>query len=133
MPNPTAIRNKKYMQQIKDFGGMRFGKIMPTDIDAFLDFNDKIFILIELKYDGHSMPRGQELALERLSDACWTDTRESYVIVATHHSGADEDISVSDANVIRVRWHKRWYSWRDKNETVRGLVDRIRLGMKIES
>jgi len=41
----TIIRNEDFMRQIKEFSGMRFGRISPTDIDCFLDFGNKLFKL----------------------------------------------------------------------------------------
>ena len=121
----TIIRNEDFMRQIKDFSGMRFGRISPTDIDCFLDFWNKLFILVELKHGEAELPLGQKLALERLCDACESDTRSSCLIIARHDCGKDESIDVSQAVVSDIRWERKWHSWRDKNDTVRKLIEKV--------
>ena len=58
----SLIRNRDYMRQIKDFSGLRFGKISPTDIDGFLDFGNSLFIFVEMKHGDARIPYGQKLA-----------------------------------------------------------------------
>lgn len=65
-----VIRNREYAKQLKDFSGLRYGKITPTDIDGFLDFGDQLFVVVEGKHAGSAIQTGQRLALERLVDAC---------------------------------------------------------------
>lgn len=122
----TAIRNADYMAQIKDFSGLWFGSILPTDIDAFMDFQDRLFVFVELKHGDAVMARGQELALERLCDACTTSTRESCLIIGRHQAGLGEQIDVSEAIVSDVRWHGSWYQWQERGETVRDVIEHVR-------
>lgn len=62
------IRNREHVP-VKDFSGLRYGKITPTDIDGFVEFKDKIFILLELKFGDSVLKYGQRTALERGCDA----------------------------------------------------------------
>ena len=73
----SLIRNRDYMRQIKDFSGLRFGKISPTDIDGFLDFGNSLFIFVEMKHGDTRIPYGQKLALTRLCDAVANEYRQS--------------------------------------------------------
>jgi len=122
----SAIRNAQFMEQLKDFSGLKFGTISPTDIDGFLDFGNHIFVLIELKYKHPSLQGGQRLALERLCDACQSEMREAYVIIATHETDIPNQIDVAGAIVHRMRWHGSWHVREAKHETVRELIDKIR-------
>jgi len=122
----TGIRNEGYMRQIKEFSGLRFGSITPTDIDCFFDFSDGLFIFVELKHGDTKLPFGQKLALERLCDACESGGKKSCLIVARHDCPQDENIDVSLAVVSDVRWERKWRPWRDKNDTVRDLVEKVR-------
>lgn len=65
-----VIQNREAASRINDFSGLRWGKITPTDIDLFLDFQNRIFIVGEGKTEGLELKYGQKLALTRLTDAC---------------------------------------------------------------
>lgn len=69
-PVRGVIQNREAAERISDFSGLRWGKITPTDIDLFLDFQNKVFIVGEGKTTGLKLKYGQKLALMRLTDAC---------------------------------------------------------------
>lgn len=116
------IRNRSYAQQLKDYSGLRWGKITPTDIDGFADFNNEIFVFIECKHGESAMPFGQRLALERLCDACQKSGLKSMVIVANHNVDFNNDIDVSAQPVSLIRLNGKW---RKPNtpQTVRTAID----------
>lgn len=68
MSERGVIRDIRFARQRAAFTGMRFGTITPTDIDGFIEFNDEVFVFMEAKHRNAELPRGQELALERLCD-----------------------------------------------------------------
>jgi hypothetical protein len=101
------IKNKEFISQVKVFSGIKIGSISPTDIDGFLDFGNKLFIFIEAKYGVSSLKGGQKLALERLCDACQTDTRTSILIITNHL--AENDIDVGNTIVQKYRYNGKWF------------------------
>ncbi len=119
MAERGVIRNRKYAQQIRDFSKLRFGKITPTDIDAFLDFQDKVFIFIESKYKDSQLPYGQRLALERLADSTWKSGKHTLLIIASHVK--DGDIEYSSCMVRELRWQGKKYF--PKNKTAKQVID----------
>lgn len=125
LDNETRIRNEGYVRQVKEFSGLRFGSIAPTDIDCFLDFGDHLFIFVELKYGETKLPLGQRLALERLCDACENADRKSCLIIARHECPPNVKIDVALAIVSEIRWERKWRQWRDKNDTVHELITRV--------
>jgi len=106
-PQGSLIRNKEYAARLKDFSGLRFGKISPTDIDGFLDFSDRLFIFVETKYQNSPVPYGQKLALERLCDATQSDTRNSYLLLTSYDS--DGDIDIGETVVKQYRYQRVWH------------------------
>ena len=102
------IRNRQCAAQLKDFSGLRFGKITPTDIDGFVDFQNKAFVIFEVKHGSTPMPYGQRLGYERLADACEKAGIRTLVIVAHHEVHAPQDIDVSALRVTQVRLQGRW-------------------------
>lgn len=122
--NRGIIRNRKLAQQIRDFSGLRYGKITPTDIDCFLDFGDKLFVFVETKHKGAIVPFGQRLALERLSDATESKDRKSLLLIAIHYVMEDEDINFSECIVVELRYEGKW-KLLDKPHTVKEIIDRF--------
>lgn len=115
------IRNRDYAAQIRDFSGLKFGKITPTDIDGLIEYQDKGFVFIEAKYGTANLPYGQELALVRLCDVI-QQNRPSLLIIARHYSKGDIDFAQMVVEKFRYRgiWHKE-----DKEITVKNLTDRF--------
>lgn len=119
------IKNRNYIQQVKDFGSLRFDTIQPTDIDGFIDFGNKIFFIIEVKY-GNKMPGlGQRLAFERLCDACVRGGVTTFVIIAGHNKTFEEDIDVGNLFVSKYRYNGGWHSPK-KEITVRDAISILR-------
>ena len=102
------IRNREAAGQLKDFSGLRYGKITPTDIDGFADFQNKAFVIFEVKYGTAPVPYGQRLALERLADACEAGGVRSLVIVAHHQVKMPADINVAELPATKVRMKGKW-------------------------
>ena len=118
------IVNRARAQQIKDFVGLRWGNITPTDIDCFVDFQNRLFVIIEYKCGEAQMPRGQELALERLCDACEKAEIPTYLLAATHNHKVEEDIDCAQATVTN-HYHKR--EWKECKEiSVKEAIDKLR-------
>jgi hypothetical protein len=118
-----SIRNRDFAQQLRDFTGLCFGKISPTDIDAFMDFGGEVFIFIEAKHGNAPLRHGQRLALERLCDACQKAGVESIVLVASHDT--DGDVSYATLPVTLIRLHGKWRP-PTKPMTVRQAIDEFR-------
>ena len=108
-PTRGKIQNRDRARQINDFSGLRFGNITPTDIDGLIEYKNKAYIIIELKYLTTKLPRGQELALERLTDDLTKSGKPTICIVASHEQNdPKEDIKVSDTIVIKYRRNRKW-------------------------
>jgi hypothetical protein len=149
MKDRGEIRNQKYYSQKLGFAGLRYGNITPTDVDVMIEYRDKCFVWIELKYQDHPVPLGQRLALERLCDAVQAGRKDALLLVATHH--AKDKIDVAEAMVIEYRWmglkrvpkrqftvkkaldkYMRWHGWdgiemaeEEKDTSVSDLRDRL--------
>jgi hypothetical protein len=100
------IRFRERATQVVDFKDLRYDLITPTDIDGLIEFQNRCYVLIELKHAGNpSMPYGQRLAFERLAN----DLRKPVVILlCVHDTSADEDIDAAAARVQSVFWRGKW-------------------------
>jgi len=87
---------------------MRVEKITPTDLDGLVEFHNKGYFLIELKLDGVLMPKGQEIAIERLCDDLVRVKPKTIAVVARHETPLGRDIDCKSAIVDAVRECGRW-------------------------
>lgn len=125
------IRNRQAGRQIVDYSGLRYGNITPTDIDGFLEFGNRLFVLIELKFMGVPLPYGQQLALERLvTSSDDIPARRAFCLVCEHCTPVDGDIIAHDA-IVRAVYGRRAmdesYIWTQpaKKTTARHYIDRL--------
>ena len=125
MVDRGVIRNRDFKTQVADMSGLTFGKITPTDLDAFMDFNNRLFVFVEAKYGLTSMPYGQQLALERLVDACHTPPHRYSVAFVTSHTSSG-DIDFAKTVVTKYRWNGKWLTPQKLNATLRQGVDCFR-------
>ena len=91
--------------QERDYSGLRWGKMTPTDIDGLIDFWGKAWVLFELKHIGAQMPDGQRIAFERLVDDL-DITKPSIAFIAEHD--ICDVIDAANATVTKFRWSKKW-------------------------
>jgi hypothetical protein len=106
----SLIRNSKEVVRAIDFTGVQHGAVHPSDIDAVLEFDNDILILIEVKKRGNEIPLGQKLLLERIS-LSWR-TKKSVVLKVEYEDiyPIDENIPLEACFVTeyfhRCRWTK---------------------------
>jgi len=119
------IKYPERAAQLRNFSGLNYGKITPTDVDALLEFSDRLFVLMEFKCSGVLFERGQRLCFERLVNALAYTRRKSVVVLAEHDTPIGEQIDCSKAIVTEFfeggQWHKRKNDGRQV--TVREFID----------
>jgi hypothetical protein len=104
----VEIKNINNFKQGLDFSGLRCGSLLATDIDCFMEFQNKLFIFIEVKYGGSEIPLGQRIAYERLCTRLNTDSSNCFVLVTSHNISNESIIDICKTNVYMFR-HK--YEW----------------------
>lgn len=101
--------------QVVEFIGMRFGKSTPTDIDGFIEKDNKAFVLFELKYMDAKPPLGQRMALMRLVDNLRIAGKESVLFIARHEvTDPHENVIAADAKVTEIYYCGRWRKYNGK-------------------
>ena len=119
------INNEEMAKQLNCFCGLRYDTITPTDIDGFVEFADRLFILLEGKRVGASLSGGQRLAFERLCDAVQSTGRIFSVAVYEHDIPPPQQIDVASCSVVEYRWLGKWNTIKS-GVTVRQFIDKIR-------
>lgn len=130
MPMESKIRNPYRMRQLIDFTGLELGGgIYPTDIDGLIEYHDKEYILIEVKYGKTKVPFGQKLAMERMVDD-FTKIGKPSVAIVCEHNEKDAKKHVIAANCrVREIYYGGEKQWRktDTKMTVREFIDGFQL------
>ena len=127
MTERGTIRNRESAAQIRDFSGLRWGTITPTDIDGAVEFQDKAYVLFELKYGESTVPYGQRLAIERMCRDLHKAGKPVLGMIARHNTNPSDDIRAADADVVEVwvDWGSGPVQWRRPNKqlTVKEAID----------
>jgi beta-xylosidase len=106
-----VIQNIGRKQQINDFSELRFENITPTDMDGVIEYKDRAYIFLEIKYLDKELPWGQRLFLERLVNDI-AETGKQAVAIVIEHSVRDISLSVpvADCKVREAYYHniRQW-------------------------
>lgn len=106
--NRGLIINRERARQLRDYSGLRFGDITPTDIDGVIEYQNKAYVIYEFKLVNAIVPFGQRLALERLTDDL-ESRKPTLCIIASHNElNCDEDIDAANASVTEYRLKGEW-------------------------
>jgi hypothetical protein len=109
--NRGKLQNRARVKQIISFDGMLVDNITPTDIDGFIEYRDKAFVLYEFKLNGAEMPRGQRLALERTVNAFRRANKGAVLFLCKHNvKDPAQDVIAADAVVDKVYLDGKWYN-----------------------
>lgn len=107
-----SLPHTERFRQAVDYSGMIFFKgSTPTDVDGFLEKNNKMFIFYEYKLRGTPMPEGQEIAYTHLCDALRAAGKQA-VLFLCEHKDYDPQINVcgKDAVVTKYYSNGKWFS-----------------------
>ena len=121
MPERGEVYNRERAQQIRDFSGMRFGSITPTDIDGLIEYRDTCYVFIEAKLEGYEMKDGQRLALERLIDDL---DKPAVLFVCEHDTAPQVDIDMANTTATKCYINGKWLTFPEE-VTLRSAVDRF--------
>jgi beta-xylosidase len=107
-----VIQNIGRKQQINDFSELRFGNITPTDMDGVIEYKDKAYIFIEIKYLNKELPWGQRLFLERMVNDISETGKQAVAIVIEHNiHDISHSVPVADCKVREI-YHYNTKQWK---------------------
>jgi len=127
MQTRGSINNRGRAKQLRDFSGLRFGNITPTDIDGLIEYQNKAYIIFELKLIGATVPPGQRLALERLTDDLEKAGKQTLCIIASHNiDNYNKDIDAANTSVTEYRLKGEWTQVGPEEElTTRNIIEKF--------
>lgn len=106
--NRGCIQYHNRMRQVIDFSGLRDETITPTDIDGYIDYRNKGFIVFEYKHVNATFSKGQRIALERIIDNFRRAGKKAALFLCRHHQPTCEDIKGADAVVESIYYDGEW-------------------------
>lgn len=116
------IRNYARARQQRDYSGLRYGNITPSDIDGHIEYHDICHIFIEIKSPDVEMPYGQKLEHERLNDDLSQVKPTLTILVENNESNPMKDICVATCPVVSIYRNKQWRVAK-KPLTVKEVID----------
>lgn len=120
----SLIQNAGRAKQVCNFYGLQFGGKCAMDVDLFMDFSGRAWVLGELKYGDKEMSKGQRIAIEQFCFDMAHLGKPVLAFVASHLHPEDEEIDCANATV-RLVWHNgTWVSLHD-HITVRAVMERF--------
>jgi len=121
----SVIQHPERMRQLVDFGGLVYGKIMPTDIDGMIEYRNKAYVIIELKYGNTDTPDGQRMCLERMVEDTTFGGKRAVAIIAEHYVADTSESIFADKCIVRELYLSDENKWRPpiRTMTVRELID----------
>jgi len=123
MAERGEIRDRTIAKQVRDYRGLRWGNVTPTDIDGFVEFRGEMFLFFELKHGDNDMPCGQKIAFERLVDVV-SVSKPAILIVGKHENEAQTDIKAHECEVVKYRSNNQWH-YPTRKVTMKALADRF--------
>lgn len=120
--NRGQIQFRERSRQIIDFGGLQYGNITPTDIDGLIEYKNKAYAIIEMKYGNAEMPKGQKLAIERMVDDLSSKGKLATAFLCEHDvANTNEDIIASKTIVRSCYYNGYWRN--DGKRTLKARLD----------
>lgn len=101
------INNKERATQLRDFSGLRFKNMTPTDIDGLLEYENICYVFFETKFENAPLPAGQKLALQRLCDDM-SMVKPTISVISSHNSPIGEVIDTASTIVSEFRFRGNW-------------------------
>jgi len=119
------IKHPERAKQIISFEGLeRHRKIMPTDIDGFIDYNGSSFVYIEAKLDRTPVQYGQRMAFENVVKSHDISGHKSCAVIIRHNTRPEEIIVAKDQIVDEFYFkYESVYEWRMPKEHNYNLLD----------
>lgn len=115
----TLIKNSNLVRQTIDFSGVQNKNMHPSDIDAVLEFDDQVLILMEIKFKGSPIPTGQKLMLQRIADAWHVGVKKAIVLKIEHNFMVhNKDIPLDKCFVTAFYYNGAWKNLKRKQRFV---------------
>lgn len=116
------IEYRARSRQIIDFSGLQYGNITPTDIDGLIEYKNKAYAIIEMKYGNAEIPKGQQLAIERMVDDFSKGGKLATAFLCEHDvKNPEEDIMAANVIVRSCYYNGHWK--RDGRKTLKTRLD----------
>ena len=121
MIEKSLIRSRNKVKQVIDFTGVQNGKLHPSDIDAVLEFDNEVLILMEVKYKFNKIPTGQRLLLERICDSWHTEKS-----VKIEHDFDNDEVNIPlEKCIISGIYHNKTWTYYKEGKEFKSFINKM--------
>lgn len=107
--NRGKFQYEERARQLIEFDGIQYRDCTPTDVDLFLEKNNKAFIFSEIKYKDSLIPRGQMTAYARLVDSLTHDGKDAVLFIGQHEvNDPNKNIVAAETIVTEIYFRGKW-------------------------
>lgn len=122
--NRSNHQDQERTRQFVDFSGIRYGNIMPSKVDGFIEKGNEAFVFYQVKHADAAIPKGQELALTRMVDVLTSTGKKAVLFLCRHNVDNPEDvIDAADAKVESLYFNGEWT--KANGRTLKEMTDRF--------
>lgn len=118
------IRNVALGTQVRDYSGLTYAKITPTDIDGIIEMDHKLVIIYEIKHKDAPVPDGQRWVFERIVDALNKTHYAAYLLYVEHSMPPEQPIDVAQCLVSSCYHSGQRYQY-VRPHTAKAVTDSI--------
>jgi hypothetical protein len=123
----SSFRNRENAKQLIDFGGLKYGRCSPTDVDLSIEWKGLTFVFVEIKRRGTSLTLGQRLYLESVVRGLNDGGRHAVALFAEHDGiPVEEDILAADTQVVQAFGRdNEWVNVREQGHCLKDYLQKI--------
>lgn len=114
MQERGTYKNKERGRQLLLFDGFQYGNITPTDIDAIIEWKNRLWVIFEAKTGEKETPLGQRILFERFVQDMKKAGKPALAMIVEHSTKATEDAYLCDC-VVREVFTTERPIWRPPN------------------
>jgi hypothetical protein len=114
--------NEDRARQLIRFDGLQWGTITPTDIDGLIEYQNKLWVLFEAKYDDKDVPKGQRLAMERFIQNVKDANKHGIAMIVQHKvKDTRKDVFMKNCKVREIYTTEN-PMWKPINQNITALI-----------
>lgn len=125
----SSFRDRENAKQLIDFGGLKYGRCSPTDIDLTIEWRGLTFVFVEIKRRGTPLTLGQKLFLENVVKAINESGKHAVALFAEHDGiPVEQDIMAADTQVVNAYGsEEKWVNLREHKYSLQQYLQKIYL------
>lgn len=121
--NRGRFQYEERAKQMIEFVGIQYRDCTPTDVDLFIEKNNKAFIFSEIKHKDAPLPKGQTDALTRLVDSLDNNRKDAVLFIGRHEiDDPTKNVVAAESLVSEFYFRGKWRCV-EPSATLKEMID----------